>query len=391
MQRLQLIKKILAISLVPSLALANPIGDITEQTGKGALTRNNQEFVAAVNQDILLYDLLNTGNGRMKVEFLDDSNLRLTEHSRVKIDEVIYDPNPSKSKMVMKFAMGTARFTSGMSANMNKANITIETPTAQIGIRGTDFTTTIDELGRSLIILLPDANGDSSGEITVTNEGGTVTLNQAFQATMVSTISSAPVKPVQLTDVTVAQIDNLFIVSPPAEIQTAVDEVRTENSASNILTADFLEFNELETDYLEEDKNWGFSELDIDLLDVDFLQDLLEIIEESDLLDRNRSSGSGGGFEQVSIEGTKPGLDPQTQYNTIIDDSGQIWFYRQVTGIISIKLPIDANASIRTITDEKESLITAKDQEISLQDELLKQKDETIAKISENKKYDSSK
>ena len=179
---------------------------------------------------------------------------------------------------------------------------------------------------------------------------------------MVSTISSAPVKPVQLTDVTVAQIDNLFIVSPPAEIQTAVDEVRTENSASNILTADFLEFNELETDYLEEDKNWGFSELDIDLLDVDFLQDLLEIIEESDLLDRNRSSGSGG-FEQVSIEGTKPGLDPQTQYNTIIDDSGQIWFYRQVTGIISIKLPIDANARIQTITDEKESIITVGDGE----------------------------
>ena len=31
---------------------------------------------------------------------------------------------------------------------MNKANIGIETPSAQIAIRGTDFTTTIDELGR---------------------------------------------------------------------------------------------------------------------------------------------------------------------------------------------------------------------------------------------------
>ena len=37
----------------------------------------------------------------MKVAFLDDSNLRLTEHIRVLIDEVIYEPNPSKSKMVM--------------------------------------------------------------------------------------------------------------------------------------------------------------------------------------------------------------------------------------------------------------------------------------------------
>ena len=160
---------------------------------------------------------------------------------------------------------------------MNKANIRIETPTAQIGIRGTDFTTTIDELGRSLIMLLPDANGDASGEIVVTNEAGEVTLDQAFQATMVSTISSAPVRPVVVRNITVAQIDNLFIVSPPAEVTQAVEESRTENSSSNILTADFLEFNELETDYLAEDEDWSFSELDIDLLDVDFLQDLLEL------------------------------------------------------------------------------------------------------------------
>lgn len=361
MQLLQSIKKILTISLVPSLLFADPIGDIIEQTGKGALTRNNQEFVASVDQDILLYDLLNTGNGRMAVQFLDNSNLRLTEHSRVIIDEVIYDPNPSKSKMTMRFAMGTARFTSGLSANMNKANINITTPTAVIGIRGTDFTTTIDELGRSLIVLLPDKDGNSSGEITVTNEGGSVTLDKAFQATMVSTIASAPVKPVTITNVTVAQIDNLFIVSPPTEITTAVEETRTENSSSNILTADFLEFNDLETDYLAED-DWSYSELDIDLLDVDFLQDLLEIIEETDLLDRKKSS-SAGGFDQVNITGTTPGLDPNTQYNTIIDDSGQIWFYRQVSGIISIKLPIDTNARIQTITDEKESIILVGDGE----------------------------
>ena len=361
MQLLQSIKKILTISLVPSLLFADPIGDIIEQTGKGALTRNNQEFVASVDQDILLYDLLNTGNGRMAVQFLDNSNLRLTEHSRVIIDEVIYDPNPSKSKMTMRFAMGTARFTSGLSANMNKANINITTPTAVIGIRGTDFTTTIDELGRSLIVLLPDKDGNSSGEITVTNEAGSVTLDKAFQATMVSTIASAPVKPVTITNVTVAQIDNLFIVSPPTEITTAVEETRTENSSSNILTADFLEFNELETDYLAED-DWSYSELDIDLLDVDFLQDLLEIIEETDLLDRKKSS-SAGGFDQVNITGTTPGLDPNTQYNTIIDDSGQIWFYRQVSGIISIKLPIDTNARIQTITDEKESIILVGDGE----------------------------
>ena len=362
MQRLQLIKKILLISsLFTTTVLADSIGDIIEQTGLAALTRNQENIDTYVDQEILLYDLLNTGNGRLAIEFLDNSNLRLTEHSRVLIDEVIYDPDPDKSKMVMRFAMGTARFTSGMSGNMNKANIDIQTPTAQIGIRGTDFTTTIDELGRSLIVLLPDANGNSSGEITVTNDGGVVTLDEAFQATMVSTISTPPVKPVTIQNVTVAQIDNLFIVAPPAEVTQAVQETRTENSASNILTADFLEFNELETDYLKEDADWTFSELDIDLLDVDFLQDLLAVIEEGDLLQRKRGGGGGEGFDGVEIEGTAPGFDKDTQYNTMVDDTGQIWFYREVTGIISIRLPISANARVQTITDEKESIIKVGD------------------------------
>ena len=360
MRLLQLTKKILASSiLLPITVVASPIGDITEQTGVGSLTRERTELVAEVGRDIELYDTLNTGNGRIAVEFVDNAELRLTEHSRVLIDEVIYDPDPSKSKMVMKFAMGTARFTSGKLGMINKANIRIETPTATIGIRGTDFTATVDELGRSLIILLPDLNGHASGEITVTNQGGVVTLNEAYQATMVSTISTPPVRPVTITNITVAQIDNLFIVSAPAEVQQAVQEEANENSKTNVFTADFLEFNELEKDHLDK-RELEYTELDMDLLDVNFLQDMLAIIEEADLLQRKKGK-SVKGFENVNITGTGPGFDKESQYHTMIDDSGQIWFYREVSGIISIKLPIEANASISTITDEKESLITVND------------------------------
>ena len=357
MRLLQLTKKILlTISIFPIVALAAPIGDITEQTGVSSLTRERNELVAAVGADIELYDTLNTGNGRIAVEFADEAELRLTEHSRVLIDEVIYDPDPSKSKMAMKFAMGTARFTSGKLGMMNKANIRIDTPTATIGIRGTDFTATVDELGRSLIILLPDVNGISSGEISVTNQAGQVILTEAYQATMVSTIASPPARPVTITNITVSQIDNLFIVSPPAEVQQVVEEIKSENSKDNILSIDFLEFNDLEKDYLKDKRELEYRELDMDLLDVDFLQDLLVTIEEADLLDRKKSA-----FTQVDITGTSPGFDKDSQYNTIVEDSGQIWFYREVTGIISIRLPISANASISTITDEKESLITVGD------------------------------
>ena len=154
-------------------------------------------------------------------------------------------------------------------------------------------------------------------------------------------------------------IDNMFIVNPPSEIQQAVEESST---AANDTSNSILDFTDLDTDYLANDflaqDDLEFTELDMDLLDVDFLQDLLVTIEEADLLDRKKGAVFPGG---INIVGTSPGFDKDSQYNTIIEDSGQIWFYREVTGIISIRLPISANATISTITDEKESLITVGD------------------------------
>ncbi len=353
MQMLRLFKKILATSGI-FFCFGFTIGDVTDFTGETSITRSAADLSVSSGLDILLNDVAVTNNGRMAITFLDDSNLRLTEHSEVVIDSVIYDPNPDKSKMVLNFAQGTARFASGKLALMNKSNIRINTPVATIGIRGTDFTTTIDELGRSLIILLPDATGAASGEITVTNEAGTVVLDEAFEATSVATISSPPVQPVKVENITVAQIDNMFIVSPPDEVEQAIEEEQSDSSDSNILDVDFLEFNELERDYFKDigETLDEYSELDIDLLNVDFLQDLLVILDIRDPLSLKKKTG------RVNIEGTMLGYDPQTQYNTIIDKAaGTVWFYRQVTGVISLKFESDANFDIYTYTDERPSII----------------------------------
>ena len=147
---------ILNILLFSGVAFADPIGDIVESTGIGQIVRNNEVQQNNVGGDIFLYDEAETVNGRMKIEFLDEEELDLIEHTVVYIDEVYYDPNPSLSKMSLRMVQGTARFASGKGKKIKKANIDISTPTAQIAINGTDFTTTIDELGRTLVILLPD-------------------------------------------------------------------------------------------------------------------------------------------------------------------------------------------------------------------------------------------
>ena len=175
---------------------ANEIGEISEFRGNGEVLRQTggDKLLAELDLNIFSYDDVRTGNGRMAIEFLDSSVLKLTEHSKVVIDNYIFDPDPSKSKLALNMASGTARFITGALGKINKENISIRTPSATIAIRGTDFTTTVDELGRSLIILLPDETGKTSGEITVTTWSGTEVLNRPFQATMVSTLNQSPQK-----------------------------------------------------------------------------------------------------------------------------------------------------------------------------------------------------
>ena len=321
----------------------DPIGDIVESTGIGQILRNNSVVENNVGSNIQLYDVAETVNGRMKIEFLDDEELDLIEHTEVYIDEVYYDPNPSLSKMSLRMVQGTARFASGKGNKIKKANIDISTPTAQIAINGTDFTTTIDELGRTLVILLPDEDGVTpSGEIVVSNEGGEVVLNQAFQATMVSTIETPPTGAVVINNLTTSMIDNMFIVSPPQEVKQAVEEqVRDDmNDDQGILDVDFLEFDGLEGDidtYSEGETLEEQSRLDIDYLDVDFLTNVLDVVEElikttAKLQDR-QAQGSGGGTAR--LVGAQFGFNKDSQFN-VFEEDGNLVFFRSVNGVIEI-------------------------------------------------------
>ena len=182
-----LLVAVLLIAIGNVYAADDSIGGIIEQSGKaGNIFRlSGEELTANLETDIVSFDEVETENGRLKIQFVDETQVSLTEHTYMEIDEYVYDPEPSKSKMAMNFVQGTARFATGGLGLVPKENIVIQTPTATIGIRGTDFTTTVDELGRSLVILLPDANCDDkvkleegcrpSGSIIVTNDGGTVT------------------------------------------------------------------------------------------------------------------------------------------------------------------------------------------------------------------------
>ena len=286
-------------------------------------------------------DKLETALGRMGVTFRDETTIKLTENSTVIVDSFIFDPNPSNSSMALNFVKGTGRFISSKSKRIKKENIKIRAGnSATVGIRGTDLTLTVKDTGEVLVILLPDEFGESSGEIIVTTALGSVVLDKPYQATTVYNLESVPSNPVIL-DLTLDQIDNYLIVSPPDEREIESDD-SSSSSVTNILDTDFLEFEDLDQDALENSQELEYTELDIDYLNADgFLTDLLELVQELDELEK-----ASGSLNNQGLEGTNIGFDSNTQISSFVTES-EVKLIRQVEDKVQIELSRDQSTAIR--------------------------------------------
>ena len=311
------------------------IGDVILQEGNSVVERKEgDKFNSKIDLDIFSYDTVKTGKGKTAIEFIDETRVDVTQHSKLLIDEFVYDPNTKTGALSLKASLGTVRYASGQIAKNSKQNVKIKTPTATIGVRGTDFSMTIDETGSSTIILLPscDANGNCYvGEIDVTSDAGQVILNQAFQATVVETVSSNPMKPVTL-DIDERLISNLLIISKPKEIeeqQSKEDYIKI----ADALEIDFLEFDDLEIDYLEEETDNWVTGLDIDFLEQNFLVNILDQIN-AELAKSMRNE-----FDKGS-DGVRLGKDPETGI-TLLDEDPQWFWSREDASGNHIELRLD--------------------------------------------------
>ena len=325
---MRLIKLVLVaiLSLSAGSAIAD-IGKITTHEGSGEVIRKDGgRLVASLSLDIHSYDDIRTGNGRIEITFDDDSTVKMSPNSKLVIDEFVFDPNPKKSKMAFKVAAGTARFATGKLGLVDKNKIKIRTPTATIGIRGTDFTTTVDEIGRSLVVLLPDADG-VVGEVVVESLVDSVVLSQAFEATMVSTAETAPTEPVIL------EMDNrlmseLFIEEAEDDVEIIEEDQEYEDNT-------FLDQNELDDDMFNEEEE--DEEVEEEISDGD-RKELEKLLKELDKKEKEKA-------QTFTIKGTAIGLDPVTKINTVVTDR-QVIFDRKVNNRVRLKLDKTGSYSV---------------------------------------------
>ena len=284
-------------------------------------------------------DTVSTAKAKAQLTFEDNTTVKLTEHSKIVIDDFVYDPKKGSGKLAINMALGTARYASGQIAKNNPQQVAIKTPTASIAVRGTDFSATVDELGRSLVMLLPscDEKGCVTGAIEVSTLAGVVLLDVPYQATLVNSAYSTPSEP-KVINIDQANINNLLIVSRPPEVKEDVDAgVKKDKSV--------LDFNELDKDLLK------FSALDVNALDKksaldrnDLNVDLLDYGAENEL-DRQNGGMLGNDLDNPILPNYSynKGLGLQYYFN---EDQSQVTLYKVGAHQATITFDTSANATL---------------------------------------------
>lgn len=181
--------------LVTFAALASTCGAGAEEDPSSVGTVNRVEneaqvisasgaLTAAVGTPVHMKDELRTGaNARLQVTFRDNTLLTFGEHASVVIDRYVYDPDRGVGETVLQATKGAFRFATGRIKEMKDHKIAVSTPVADIGVRGTEFWGgPLEQYG---VLLL-------EGEVSVSNQAGSVMLAKSGQGTDIASALDRP-------------------------------------------------------------------------------------------------------------------------------------------------------------------------------------------------------
>jgi hypothetical protein len=181
---------------------SEPIGTIETTNGIVEVTRLDGTVVEVSKGDMIFQgDTVTTSdNGAIGIVFVDETTFSLGESGRLVIDEMVYDTGTQEGSFGLSLIQGVFTFVSGEIAKTSPNAMVVTTPIASIGIRGTKVAGRAAQEGaENTISLLPEVNAqgiETVGELTVSNQGGTVTLSSIGATVQMSSSFAPPPVPV---------------------------------------------------------------------------------------------------------------------------------------------------------------------------------------------------
>jgi len=183
-------------------------GVVTAVSGEvyGQLADEPQRELA-VNAKVFVGDSISTAErSNVELEFSDQTRLALGPGSRISLTRYRYAPDAAQSVFETRIAQGVFRFFSGLIAKHRPQAVTIALPVATIGIRGTHVLGEVTATSAVVALLEPEESG-AAAAIEVSNQYGSVVLDQPNYETVIPDANSPPSPPRR---VQIQRIDNLL-------------------------------------------------------------------------------------------------------------------------------------------------------------------------------------
>jgi len=169
------------------------IGQIEKMTGTVTVIHADGTKVdLQVGDQVFQGDILETsGDGAVGVILADETTFSMAEDGRMVLDQMVYDPGTQEGSVSLSVMHGVFTFVSGQVAKTDPDAMTLNTPVATIGIRGTQVGLDLTNGQDLKIALMAEADG-FVGEVVVMNDGGVNVLNGANEFTVVSSFNTSP-------------------------------------------------------------------------------------------------------------------------------------------------------------------------------------------------------
>lgn len=185
--------------VVQSVGVAGtlPIGRVSYIQGKAsALAPDKGARDLTLGDSLFQEDSVTTlDQTKIRLTFVDNTHVILGEKSEMTLRDYRYLPQSAQhsSRIWISMAKGALKMVTGLIGKNKRADVQIQTVSATIGIRGTDFWVGLDEKQALGVMLL-------AGKLHIANPYGQVDMDQAGTGTDVKTPQSAPTSPVRWGD-----------------------------------------------------------------------------------------------------------------------------------------------------------------------------------------------
>ena len=166
-------------------AAQEAIGAVSRIQGSASGSRSGATEALGLNASVFRNQAVSTGEAaRLEITFVDGTQVTLGEKARLTLDTFVFDPAAGRG--TIKFAAaGAFQFLSGQVSKLASRDVSVTTPVATVGIRGTKFWGgPIDNQALGVFLI--------EGAVSVSNASGQQVLNAPGQGTNIAAPGAAP-------------------------------------------------------------------------------------------------------------------------------------------------------------------------------------------------------